>query len=120
MAQRIFTRYKQTTLTHILLYIKTQIKANKNTPFLPLFFVKFLYLEIFYMEPFGLFQLLQSILPSTAPTSDSANPPINDEKDEEIHSSSPVNEPVSPPYSAAQNAVLGFMDAHERRAKRLR
>ena len=34
--------YKATTLTHILLYIKMQIKANKNASFFMIFSVNFL------------------------------------------------------------------------------
>lgn len=70
------------------------------------------------MEPFGLFQLLQSILPQNTTPAKPTAPPIDVEQNVETTSPPPVTEP--PTYTAAQAAVLDFMDAHERRAKRLR
>lgn len=70
------------------------------------------------MEPFGLFQLLQSILPQNTNPAEPTAPPLDVDKDGENASPPPVTEP--PTYTAAQAAVLDFMDAHERRAKRLR
>ena len=75
------------------------------------------------MQPFGLLQLLQSFLPlnDNANTAEitPANAPEQVEKEAETIAAPLPNE-AAPTYSAAQNAVLGFMDAHERRAKRLR
>ncbi|MBR2329664.1 MAG: hypothetical protein IKA40_00295 [Clostridia bacterium] len=71
------------------------------------------------MQPFGLLELLQSFLPLNNNT---VSPDTTAEKEEtntDTNSVPVINEPT-PTYSAAQNAVLGFMDAHERRAKRLR
>ena len=69
------------------------------------------------MEPFGLFQFLKTFLDS-AP---SERPPSSPENDV----STPQKEEFSPSqhhdnieeFSSPVNAVLQFMDAHERRAK---
>ena len=71
------------------------------------------------MQPFGLLELLQSFLPLNNTTGSTDTPVEKEEKETDTNSVSVINEPA-PTYSAAQNAVLGFMDAHERRAKRLR
>lgn len=72
------------------------------------------------MQPFGLLQLLQSFLPlnNGADTPDSTAQ--KEEKETDTNTVPLLNEPAPLTYSAAQNAVLDFMDAHERRAKRLR
>lgn len=71
------------------------------------------------MQPFGLLELLQSFLPLNNNTVSPDTTAEKEEKETDANSVSVINEPT-PTYSAAQNAVLGFMDAHERRAKRLR
>ena len=75
------------------------------------------------MQPFGLLQLLQSFLPlnDNANTAEiaPANAPEQAEKEVETTTVPSPND-AAPTYSTAQNAVLGFIDAHERRAKRLR
>ena len=60
------------------------------------------------MEPFGLLNLLKTLLP---PEQETASPP---QKSEE--------EPPSPPAEMEEkpNACASFLEAHERRAKRKR
>ncbi len=64
------------------------------------------------MEPFGLFQLLNSLLPKPASASEEGGetPPPKEEKTQP-----PIESP--PP---APNACLGFFEAHDRRAKNTR
>lgn len=59
------------------------------------------------MEPFGLLNLLKSLLPDGNAEEPSAPP-----KDEE-------KEPAPPPVQTRkENACLDFLEAHEKRAKR--
>ncbi|MBO7298173.1 MAG: hypothetical protein J6U60_03905 [Clostridia bacterium] len=67
------------------------------------------------MEPFGILQFLQSILPKTQTQTPSENgqteeppTPLQDEK---------PSEPMAQ-TSASQEAIMRFMQAHESRAKR--
>ena len=84
------------------------------------------------LEAFGLFNLLKSVL-SAMPQSEGNPPSATDSPDAKTDPQPmkktgeyPINkeyppDPLSPPEkSAAQNACLGFLDAHERRAKRNR
>ncbi len=63
------------------------------------------------MEPFALFQLLQSLFnasPSQEPT-----PPVSNETEEP-----PSAAPTQPTFSSSQEAALRFLSEHENRAKR--
>lgn len=120
-----FGRNEPTILTHILLYIKIHFKANKNAPFLTLFSVNFLKRRFFAVEPFGLFQFLQSFLsqnPESTPKAEDPNA-INPEK----HSAESASPDEANPQSEAQiqadssnQAILSFMQAHETRARRIK
>lgn len=64
------------------------------------------------MEPFGIFQFLQSLL----------GEPAKNEKNEVEEP--PVNEDAPPreesPQSPSTDAIVGFLSAHEERARRVR
>lgn len=66
------------------------------------------------MEPFGLFQLLQTLLtPPTPPAQNPSEPPAFEEAE--------TNAPPPPPMdenTPAKDAYLQFMQAHDTRAKR--
>ena len=64
------------------------------------------------MEPFGLFNLLKTLLPSTNETADSApqNPPQPPPKTASVPTETP---PPPPPH----NACLDFMAKHDERAR---
>lgn len=125
-----FGRNEPTILTHILLYIKIHFKANKNAPFLTLFSVNFLKRRFFAVEPFGLFQFLQSFLSQTPENTPKAEEPnaINPDKRSDEFAPSPAKpkaesttEPQTRPEADSSNqAILSFMQAHETRAKRIK
>lgn len=86
------------------------------------------------MEPFGLFQLLQSFLsqnPENTPQAEETNA-INPDKRSDEFAPSPVEPKAEPkaeattesqPRSEADSsnqAILSFMQAHETRAKRIK
>ena len=68
------------------------------------------------MEPFGILQFLQSLLPANP-----SQPPVSAQNSE--HEKTP-DEPASTPLTAeksdAQDAIARFMESHEKRASRLR
>ena len=72
------------------------------------------------MQPFGLLQLLQAFLPLSNNTNTPVPTPEKEEKETDKNAVPSMDLPAPPTYSTAQNAVLDFIDAHERRAKRLR
>ena len=68
------------------------------------------------MEPFGLFDFLQALLPNSTtknPDGEAATPA------ELAPSSAPVDSQVVP-ESDNKKAAIGFLEAHERRAKHFR
>ena len=69
------------------------------------------------MEPFGIFQFLQSLLTKTE-ESEALSP----EKTEESTTAATLEEtePPAPDLSPAQDAFLGFLSSHERRAKNVK
>ena len=74
------------------------------------------------MEPFGLFQILQSFLsqnPENAPKAEEATA----QNEKELEASAPqahtAIEPTPDPDSS-NRAILSFMQAHETRAKRIK
>lgn len=71
------------------------------------------------MEPFGLFHFLRNTLFSEPPTS-----PEKGKDNEESSTLSPQKDEPNPPSAlqdpAEQNACLLFLDAHDRRSKRLK
>lgn len=73
------------------------------------------------MQPFGLFQLLQALLPTQKQQNESPSPPIADKPTAKNAPLPSVDTAAQPNVdTAAQSAVLDFMEAHDRRAKRLR
>lgn len=118
-----FGRNEPTILTHILLYIKIHFKANKNAPFLTLFSVNFLKRRFFAVEPFGLFQFLQSFLAQNPENANEAQAPDTSESEKQAEESAPKTsaEPESEMETDSSNqAILSFMQAHETRAKRIK
>ena len=106
-----------------------QIKAIKNTPLLIVFCVKFFEKQEnfnnggdFYLEPYALFDFLQSILASTSTekknesTAETATQ--KPEKLEKIEKTEKIEEQQTPPKQEQNTAFLQFMQAHETRAKR--
>ena len=69
------------------------------------------------MEPFGIFQFLQSLLTKTE-ESEALSP----EKTEETSTSTPPEETEipTPDLSPAQDAFLVFLSTHDRRAKNVK
>ena len=69
------------------------------------------------MEPFGIFQFLQSLLTKTE-ESEALSP----EKTEETSTAAPPEETEipTPDLSPAQDAFLGFLSTHDRRAKNVK
>ena len=63
------------------------------------------------MEPFALFQLLQSLFNSS--TSQESAPPVSKETEEP-----PTTPTPEPTFSPSQEAALRFLSEHENRAKR--
>ena len=82
------------------------------------------------MEPFGLFQFLQSFLSQTPENTPKAEEPnaINPDKRSDEFAPSPAKpkaesttEPQTQPEADSSNqAILSFMQAHETRAKRIK
>ena len=68
--------------------------------------------EIFYMESFGLLQILQNLLSSASPSP--APAPAEEEETKP--------EPLAPQAETTQNqrAILDFLEAHDERAKRIK
>ena len=66
------------------------------------------------MEPFGLFQFLQNLLTKTE-ESEAFEPKNTEEKAPEESGGASSAPPPEP--SPAQDAFLGFLSAHDRRAK---
>ena len=119
----IFGRNEPTILTHILLYIKFHFNANKNTPFLTLFYANFLKRRFFAVEPFGLFQILQSFLSQNPENKQEAEADDRSESDKSSEKSAPQANAASVPQPEADSsnqAFLSFMQAHETRAKRIK
>ncbi|MBQ8309235.1 MAG: hypothetical protein IJX96_05310 [Clostridia bacterium] len=74
------------------------------------------------MEPFGLFQILQSFLGTNANATGSEEempPPANAEPTKE---KAPETPPTAPEEEreCASNAFLSFVDAHDKRARRIK
>lgn len=69
------------------------------------------------MEPFGIFQFLQNLL--TKPEEMEQNPPQKTQETE-AETSAVENEKSAPQPSSSQAAILGFLTAHEQRAKNTR
>lgn len=63
------------------------------------------------MEPFALFQLLQSLFNSSTPQESA--PPVSKETEEP-----PTTPNAEPTFSPSQEAALRFLSEHENRAKR--
>ncbi len=78
------------------------------------------------MEPFGLFQILQSFLaqaPENAPKSEAEERNENDERSENsAQASAQKEESAEASFSTTSpnQAFLSFMQAHESRAKRIK
>ena len=71
----------------------------------------------FSVEPFGILQFLQALLPQTP----NATAPINDETTAQTATPVPTDESVNEPKTQseqAQDAFLRFLQAHDNRAKR--
>ena len=68
------------------------------------------------MEPFGILQFLQSLLPSN-PNSAPSNPHegANEKTPDEPSSASQIAEP-----SDAQDAIIRFIESHDKRAERIK
>lgn len=122
----IFGRNEPTILTHILLYIKFHFNANKNAPFLALFSMNFLKRRFFAVEPFGLFQILNSFLnqnPKNAPQAESGDTDESENRLDRLDQSTQKSnaEPEKEMEADSSNqAFLSFMQAHETRAKRIK
>lgn len=68
------------------------------------------------MEPFGLLNFLQSLLPTSTTENTPSAPPTEEEF---VNAPTPTqDENKQPP--AAHNAALDFLDEHERRARNFR
>ena len=104
-------------LSHTLLYIKIAIKANKNAALFAIFLEKFIIWRIFSVEPFGIFQFLQSLLTKTEESE-----ALSTENAEQKPTDPPSEEPKNPvpDSSPAQDAFLGFLSMHDRRAKNVK
>ncbi len=118
-----FGRNEPTILTHILLYIKIHFKANKNTPFFTLFSVNFLKRRFFAVEPFGLFEFLQSFLSQNPKNARDSEAP--DTIESEKRAEDPVAKTSAEPETeieadSSNQAILSFMQAHESRARRIK
>ena len=72
------------------------------------------------MEPFGLFQLLQSFLSPAAAQKDP--PPAQESANGQDAQSPPENVPPPEPDQTdySKDAIIGFLNEHEKRAKRIR
>ena len=68
------------------------------------------------MEPFGLFQLLQSFL-AAAPAQAQTSPQKSEEKIEE---NPPQETPKKEKVNYSQQAIMGFLSEHERRSCRIK
>jgi hypothetical protein len=111
-------------ITHTLLYIKTTIKAIKFALLFCDFFNNFSILEIF-MESFGLFSLLESLLNGKT----QENPSVSNPAPTPAPMRSPAAEQTEPhPEGKEQtactppspDAFLNFMQDHESRIKRIK
>lgn len=75
------------------------------------------------MEPFGLFEFLQSVLgqsPEKAPKENSAAPIENDKRTEETTPKVSAEPAPEMQADSTNQAILSFMQAHETRAKRIK
>lgn len=103
-----------------------QIKAIKNTPLLIVFCVKFFEKQEnfnnggdFYLEPYALFNFLQSILASTSTEKkNESTAETATQKPEKLEKTEKIEEQQTPPKQEQNTAFLQFMQAHETRAKR--
>ena len=68
------------------------------------------------MEPFGLLNFLQSLLPTSTTENASSAPPAEEEF---VNPPTPTQNENNPP-PAVRNAALDFLDEHERRARNFR
>ena len=68
--------------------------------------------EIFYMESFGLLQILQNLLASASP---SPAPAPTQEEETKPEPPTPQDEPTQ-----NQRAILSFLESHDERAKRIK
>ena len=106
-----------TILTHTLLYIKNTIKAIKFTAVFYDFSISFYILEIF-MEPFGLFSLLQSLI--NTQTQEKSTPHAPNEGDEQEQQTAPLQIENPNAVSSNTDAFLTFMDTHDRRMHQIK
>ena len=75
------------------------------------------------MEPFGLFQFLQSFLAQTPENANEAKAPDTSESEKQAEESAPKTnaEPERKMEADSSNqAILSFMQAHETRARRIK
>lgn len=75
------------------------------------------------MEPFGLFQILQSFLGQNSENATKAEKSAASESENSLEESAPQENAVpepQPEIDSSNQAILSFMQAHETRARRIK
>jgi hypothetical protein len=93
---------------------------TKTRRFYRFFSLNFVFWRFFAMEPFGLFQLLQSFLAS-APNTAQPTPPAEPQNAETPTPTPPQTPPEKKEeVGYSYQAIMGFLSEHDRRAGRIK
>ena len=93
---------------------------TKTRRFYRFFSLNFVFWRFFAMEPFGLFQLLQSFLTSAPNTAQPTPPPEPPTAEEPVPAPSSAPPEKKQEINYSYQAIMGFFNEHDRRAGRIK